>query len=161
MDKYTNTYEERQSVHDMADLGMQNHLEKSQLSENVHWAKVGPDAKTNNVPLFWFVSQIILCPDYVVAINDKLYLIEVKGTKKLKLTDYEKLREMYTKAIDLQNQIVKIEIALMYFSHPNAKPIWINFEKLQEMWNSIDKFEEYPEKDFAGKPKLYKVLPFV
>ena len=160
-DKYTNSYEERQTVDDMADMAMLRHLRTSNLSENVQWAKVGPDAKENYVPVFWLVSQIIVCPDYVVAINDNLYLIEVKGTNKLKLNDYKKLEEMYTKSLDFKNQKIKIQIAVMYFPHPEANAVWIPFNKLKEMWDSIDKYEEYPEKDFQGKPKLYKVLPLV
>jgi len=158
--KYTNSFEERQNVEDMADVAMLRHLKNTNLSKNVQWAKLGPDAKENYVPAYWLVSQIILCPDYVVAINDKLYLIEVKGTNKIKLADYKKLQEMHTKAIDMNGKI-KIEIAVIYFPHPEANPVWITFTKLKKMWDSIKQFKEYPEKDFQGKPKLYKVLPLV
>lgn len=158
--KYTNSFEERQNVDDMADMAMLKHLQNTNLSKNVQWAKLGPDAKENFVPVYWLVSQIIVCPDYVVSINDKLYLIEVKGTNKIKLDDYEKLEEMYTKAIDMDGKI-KIEIAVMYFKHPDAIPVWITFTRLKKMWDSIKEFKEYPERDFQGKPKLYKVLPLV
>ena len=67
---------------------------------------------------------------------------------------------MYTKAIDMDGKI-KIEIAVMYFKHPDAIPVWITFTRLKKMWDSIKEFKEYPERDFQGKPKLYKVLPLV
>jgi hypothetical protein len=50
----------------------------------------------------------------------------------------------------------------MFFKNKTAEPIWVSYEKLYEIWDD-PRTEEgyYPEKDVDGKPKLYKVLPFV
>ncbi len=106
--KYTNTYEERQSVPDMADEAMQNYLVDSGLVEYKDWLKVGTDPKENKLVLFYYVTDILLIPDYVVVGKGLIHLMEVKGTLKLKEADYLKMKKMYDIAKDKKRDKVRV-----------------------------------------------------
>ena len=156
--KYTDSYDDRQSVPDMADEAMQSYLKAANLVEFKDWLKIGTDPKENKLDLFWYVTKVLLIPDYAVVKNGFIYLVEVKGTLKLKESDYHKIMEMQYRA----RRYDKVKVGLFYFKHPNAEPKWFSAEKISELW--IDPRTEeghYPEKDVDGKPKLYKVLPSV
>ena len=92
--KYTDSYDDRQSVPDMADEAMQNYLKAANLVEFKDWLKIGTDPKENKLDLFWYVTKVLLIPDYAVVKNGFIYLVEVKGTLKLKESDYHKIMEM-------------------------------------------------------------------
>jgi len=84
-----------------------------------------------------------------------LYLAEVKGTKRIKATDMENLREMYNKSKDFD----KVQVGISYVNVQTKEVKWYSFKQVEEMWNSIDKLEYYHETDFRGQKKAYKVLP--
>jgi hypothetical protein len=156
--KYTDSYDDRQSVPDMADEAMQQYLIDAGLVEYKDWLKIGTDPKENKLDLFWFVTKVLLIPDYAVVKEGFIYLVEVKGTLKLKQSDYHKLMEMNWRARNYK----QVKVGLFYFSHPKADPKWFSADKIAELW--LDPRTEeghYPEKDVDGKPKLYKVLPAV
>ena len=72
----------------MADDSMQKYLNSIGLVKNETWMKIGTDPKTNNMKKMWLALQILLIPDYIFVHKDKLWLSEVKGTLKLKESDY-------------------------------------------------------------------------
>lgn len=155
--KYTNSYEERNKLntYDMADDSMQKYLNSIGLVKNETWMKIGTDPKTNNMQKMWLALQILLIPDYIFVHKDKLWLSEVKGTLKLKESDYLHLQEMYERAKPYK----EVRVGLTYFKHPNAKPVWFDYKTIEEIWN--DESTEtgyYPELDLNGNKKLYKVL---
>ena len=154
MDKHTNTYQERNKIntYDMADDCMQKHLVSMGLVENKTWMKIGTDPKTNDMDMMWIALQILLIPDYIFVHKDKLWLSEVKGTLKLKESDYLHLQEMYERAAPYDN----VNVGLTYFAHPNANPVWFTFEKIQMLWeDESTEVGYYPELDLNGNKKLY------
>lgn len=158
--KYTNTYQERQSVEDMADMAMQNYLKESGFVENKDWLKIGTDPKNNTLDMFYYITDILLIPDYVVVSKGLIHLMEVKGTLKLKESDYLKMKKMYE--ITQEKKRDKVRVWLAYFAHPEADPVMWTFKSI-EMWWESGKLEEhyYPELDVDGNKKMYKVLPEV
>ena len=156
--KYTDSYDDRQSVPDMADEAMQQYLKDAGLVEFKDWLKIGTDPKENKLDLFWYVTNVLLIPDYAVVKDSFIYLVEVKGTNKIKYSDFKKLQEMHYRA----RRYKPVKVGIMIFKNKTAEPIWVSYEKLYEIWDD-PRTEEgyYPEKDVDGKPKLYKVLPFV
>jgi hypothetical protein len=139
----------------MADDTMQKYLNSIGLVKNETWMKIGTDPKTNNMQKMWLALQILLIPDYIFVHKDKLWLSEVKGTLKLKESDYLHLQEMYERAKPYK----EVRVGLTYFKHPNAKPVWFDYKTIEEIWN--DESTEtgyYPELDLNGNKKLYKVL---
>jgi len=139
----------------MADDSMQKYLNSIGLVKNETWMKIGTDPKTNNMQKMWLALQILLIPDYIFVHKDKLWLSEVKGTLKLKESDYLHLQEMYERAKPYK----EVRVGLTYFKHPNAKPVSFDYKTIEEIWN--DESTEtgyYPELDLNGNKKLYKVL---
>ena len=67
--KYTDSYDDRQSVPDMADEAMQKYLKDANLVEFKDWLKIGTDPKENKLDLFWYVTKVLLIPDYVVKVG--------------------------------------------------------------------------------------------
>ena len=96
--KYTDSYDDRQSVPDMADEAMQQYLKDAGLVEFKDWLKIGTDPKENKLDLFWYVTNVLLIPDYAVVKDNFIYLVEVKGTNKIKYSDFKKLQEMHYRA---------------------------------------------------------------
>ena len=139
----------------MADECMQKYLISMGLEENKTWMKIGTDPKTNDMDMMWLALQILLIPDYIFVHKDKLWLSEVKGTLRLKESDYLHLQEMYERAAPYKN----VNVGLTYFAHPNANPKWFSFEKIQKLWeDESTEIGYYPELDLNGNKKLYKVL---
>jgi hypothetical protein len=139
----------------MADDTMQKYLNSIGLVKNETWMKIGTDPKTNNMKKMWLALQILLIPDYIFVHKNLLWLSEVKGTLKLKESDYLHLQEMYERAKPYK----EVRVGLTYFKHPNAKPVWFDYKTIEEIWN--DESTEtgyYPELDLNGNKKLYKVL---
>ena len=153
--RYTNTYAERQDVPDVADLKMQKYLKHKGLKEYKDWLKIGTDPKENKLNYFWLVTAVINIPDYCVVVNKKVYLVEVKGTKRIKESDYIKLEELHRKAEPYD----EVFVGIMYFGTGLKKPMWIPFSALKGMWEDKNTIWGYYEKDFLGNPKLYKILP--
>lgn len=158
MDKYDNTFEERnkKNKYDMADECMQKYFKKEGLVEKKDWLKLGTEPKdTPDMKMMWLALQILLMPDYIFVMKDKLYVAEVKGTLKFKESDFKKLTEMYNKAEKYDN----VRVGIIYFAHPNADPVWLSYIKIKTQWND-DRIpmQYYPELDFEGNKKAYKVL---
>ena len=103
MANYEDNFEERNlgdnSV-DQADSRMQQYLKENgyvknateeQLRKHTHiagsYSKIGVDPKDGYVPTFWLISVVLILPDYIIYPRDSYitYLVEVKGTNKLKL----------------------------------------------------------------------------
>ena len=154
--KYTNSWKERQSVPDMADEAMKKYLNKNNLIEGKDWIKLGPEPKlTPNMKLMWIILKIVLLPDYVFVYKDILYIAEVKGTLKFKESDYLNLKEMYQKSKKFEN----VKIGIIYFKNQSSNPIWFSYKKIKSIWeNKNIPFQYYPELDFQGFPKKYKIL---
>ena len=107
--------------------------------------------------MFWYATEILLLPDYIVVRDELIYFVEVKGTNKVKASDYYKIQEMNWKG----SKYKQVRIGIMYFANMNAEPKWFSAEKLFDMWKD-PRFETkyYPELDFKGNKKPYKELPF-
>ena len=155
--KYTDLYASRNSGDDMADLAMQKYLADTGSVEFKDYLRIGTDPKVNKLDLFWYATEILLLPDYIVVRDELIYFVEVKGTNKLKAADYYKIQEMNWKG----SKYKQVRIGVMYFSNMNAEPKWYSAEKLFDMWKD-PRFETkyYPELDFKGNKKPYKELPF-
>ena len=80
--KYTDSYDDRQSVPDMGDEAMQQYLKDAGLVEFKDWLKIGTDPKENKLDLFWYVTNVLLIPDYAVVKDNFIYLVEIKELTK-------------------------------------------------------------------------------
>lgn len=158
MDKYDNTFQERnkKNKYDMADECMKKFLQQEGLIENIDWMKLGTEPKeTPDMKMMWLALQILLIPDYIFVMKDKLYLAEVKGTLKFKESDFLHLTEMYERAKPYSN----IKVGVTYFANPDADPVWISYTEIIKQWNDDNiPTKYYPELDFQGNKKAYKVL---
>jgi len=154
---YKDSYESRNSGEDMADIAMQNYLNDIGAVEYEDYLRIGTDPKVNKLDLFWYATEILLLPDYIVVRDEMIYFAEVKGTNKVKASDYYKIQEMNWKG----SKYNQVRIGIMYFKNTNAEPKWYSAEKLFDMWKD-PRFETkyYPELDFKGNKKAYKELPF-
>tara|TARA_R100001463_G_scaffold54286_1_gene105328 strand:- start:850 stop:1404 length:555 start_codon:yes stop_codon:yes gene_type:complete len=155
--KHTDSYDDRnkKNKYDMADECMQKYLKSEGLIENKDWMKIGTDPKTNDMKLMWLAIQILLIPDYIFVMKDKLYLAEVKGTLRFKESDYLHLKEMYERSEPYDN----VRVGITYFAHPDAKPFWLSFARINAQWNDERiPIQYYPELDFEGNKKAYKML---
>jgi len=154
---YKDSYESRNSGEDMADIAMLNHLKKNNLVEYQDYLRIGTDPKVNKLDLFWYATEILLVPDYIVVKDGLIYFVEVKGTNKLKQSDYVKIQEMNWKA----SRYPQVKIGLMYFKNKNAEPKYYPASVLVTMWHDpSNEAKYYPELDFKGNKKMYKELPF-
>ena len=77
---YKDSYEERNSGEDMADLAMQQHLKNNNCIEYVDYLRIGTDPKENKLDMFWYATKILLVPDYILVRKGFIFFIEVKGT---------------------------------------------------------------------------------
>ena len=180
-DKHTNSFEERnfKTQQDQADFRMQQMLKEKgfvrgasekDLEKYSHIAgsyqKVGTDPKDGFVANYWLISKVLILPDYIVYPRESLvtYLVEVKGTNKLKQEDFNKLKEMFERAevVNDQSKGIKIEVGVYYFANPSTNKIgkYINYQDIQTQWDEIADYKEFPEKDWRGKPKYYKEMPW-
>jgi len=155
--KYTDSYASRNSGDDMADKAMLKYLKDTGSVEYKDYLRIGTDPKVNKLDLFWYATEILLLPDYIVVRDEMIYFAEVKGTNKVKASDYYKIQEMNWKG----SKYKQVRIGIMYFANMNAEPKWFSAEKLFDMWKD-PRFETkyYPELDFKGNKKPYKELPF-
>jgi hypothetical protein len=154
---YLDSYESRNSGDDMADIGMQNYLKKIELVEYKDYLRIGTDPKVNKLDLFWYATEILLLPDYIVVQKGHISFVEVKGTNKLKASDYYKLQEMNWKG----SRYKEVKVGIMYFSNANADPKWYSANLLADIWKNPEyPIKYYPELDFKGNKKAYKEIPF-
>ena len=173
MDKYTNSFEERNFNNkiDLADQRMKEYLEYRGFVKNKQvkdlndqekgvYAKIGFDPKENFIPYFWRVQEIWTIPDYLIVPKtpEKILLAEVKGTKRFKTRDYVNLESLYNYCMELNSDNPKerpFEIGVFFFDKPsvNQIPKYIPFLKLAQLWYSIDELGQYPEGN------TYKDLP--
>ena len=154
---HKDSYESRNSGEDMADIAMQNYLKKIELVEYKDYLRIGTDPKINKLDLFWYATEILLLPDYIVVQKGHIFFVEVKGTKRLKATDYYKIQEMDWKG----SKYKEVKVGLMYFSNKNAEPKWYPANVLVDIWKDPDiTMKYYPELDFKGNKKAYKEIPY-
>lgn len=154
---HKDSYESRNSGEDMADIAMQNYLKKIELVEYKDYLRIGTDPKINKLDLFWYATEILLLPDYIVVQKGHIFFVEVKGTKRLKATDYYKIQEMDWKG----SKYKEVKVGLMYFSNKNAEPKWYPANVLVDIWKDPDiPMKYYPELDFKGNKKAYKEIPY-
>ena len=102
----------------MADLAMQKYLADTGSVEFKDYLRIGTDPKVNKLDLFWYATEILLLPDYIVVRDELIYFVEVKGTNKLKAADYYKIQEMNWKG----SKYKQVRIGVMYFANINAEP---------------------------------------
>ena len=86
--KYTDSYASRNSGDDMADKAMLKYLKDTGSVEYKDYLRIGTDPKVNKLDLFWYATEILLLPDYIVVRDEIIYFAEVKGTNKVKSADY-------------------------------------------------------------------------
>ena len=82
--KYTDSYASRNSGDDMADKAMLKYLKDTGSVEYKDYLRIGTDPKVNKLDLFWYATEILLLPDYIVVRDELIYFVEVKGTNKVK-----------------------------------------------------------------------------
>ena len=181
MANHEDSFEERnlgENAIDQADFRMQQHLKANGYVKNAtekqikehnlagSYSKTGVDPKDGFVPNFWLISKVLILPDYIVYPRESLvtYLVEVKGTNKLKLEDYMKLQEMHQRTISVNDKSssMKLEVGVYYFRNPSTNKIgiYIPYSTIEEQWNEIADYSEFNEKDWLGKPKYYKEMPW-
>lgn len=181
MANFEDSFEERnlgENSIDQADFRMQQHLRGNGYVENAtekqikdhnlagSYSKIGVDPKEGYVVNYWVISKVLILPDYIVFPSDSLitYLVEVKGTNKFKQEDYNKLKEMHERS-QVVNDIssgVQLEAGIYYFRNPSTNKIgkYISYQDIEEQWDKISDYKEFPEKDWRGKPKYYKDMPW-
>jgi len=153
-----------QEYHDRINKGVgkdaedifEKHLESLGLYSPKDWLKTGTSPWEHEIDLFWFYTDIVLVPDYIFNKNKKLYLTEVKGTKKIKEVDMDKLKQMHDKA----KLFKQVEVGISYVNLQTKKVKWYGYEQVEAMWNAIEELQYYHETDFKGNKKGYKELPF-
>lgn len=181
MATHEDSFEERnmgENSVDQADFRMQQHLRANGYVQNAtekqikehnlagSYSKIGVDPKDGFVPNFWLVSEVIVLPDYIVypQQSDWTYLCEVKGTNKLKQEDFAKLLEMQERSevVNDKSPNIKLEVGLYYFPNPSTNKIgkYIPYSTIEEQWNEIDDYKQFPEKDWTGRVKYYKEMPW-
>ena len=133
----------------------EQHLTDLGLVKQKDWLKAATSPWEHSINFFWYYTDIITIPDYIFNRRDKLFLTEVKGTKKIKFSDMDKLQEMYDRAKDYP----EVKVGLTYVNIKTKKVKWYSFEEVLLMWDSIEQYETYHEKDFKGQEKKYKILP--
>ena len=181
MANYEDSFEERnlgENAIDQADFRMQQHLKANGYVKNAtekqikehnlagSYSKIGVDPKDGFVPTFWLVSKVLILQDYIVHPRDSYttYLCEVKGTNKFKQEDFAKLLEMQERC-EVANDKSKghqLEVGVYYFPNPSTNKIgkYIPYATIEKQWNDIDDYKEFPEKDWTGKTKYYKEMPW-
>jgi hypothetical protein len=133
----------------------EQHLTDLGLVKQKDWLKSATSPWEHSINFFWYYTDIITIPDYIFNRRDKLFLTEVKGTKKIKFSDMDKLQEMYDRAKDYP----EVKVGLTYVNRKTKEVKWYSFEEVLQMWDSIEEYETYHEKDFKGQEKKYKTLP--
>lgn len=158
MEQHERDYQDRikDKVGKQAEDMFELYLTQLGLVKQKDWLKTATSPWEHSIPLFWIYTYIILIPDYLVYINGELRLCEVKGTKKIKLDDYQKLYQMHQKA----KQFKQVSVGIYYYNSFYRAFKWIPFEEVQKMWREMKHWGTYHELDFQGNPKLFKQLPF-
>jgi len=133
----------------------EQHLTDLGLVKQKDWLKAATSPWEHSIDFFWYYTDIITIPDYIFNRRDRLYLTEVKGTKKIKFSDMEKLQELYERARDYP----EVKVGITYVNIKTKKVKWYSFEEVLKMWGSVKKHHTYHEKDFKGQEKRYKILP--
>ncbi len=133
----------------------EQHLTDLGLVKQKDWLKAATSPWEHSINFFWYYTDIITIPDYIFNRRDKLFLTEVKGTKKIKFSDMDKLQEMYDRAKDYP----EVKVGLTYVNRKTKEVKWYSFEEVLQMWDSIEEYETYHEKDFKGQEKKFKTLP--
>jgi len=133
----------------------EQHLTDLGLVKQKDWLKAATSPWEHSIDFFWYYTDIIVVPDYIFNRRDKLYLTEVKGTKKIKFSDMVKLRELYDRA----KNYPEVKVGITYVNIKTKEVKWYSFDEVLLMWDSIEQYETYHEKDFKGQEKKYKILP--
>ena len=160
MDKHTNSFEERnfETSVDLADLRFRERLD----AQGVKYRKIGPDAKEDFLDDFWIISPILLLPDYIVWAKTGIILFaEVKGTNKIKVSDYNKLEQMHKKATSVnEHSKKKVEVGIAYIKYPktNKAVKWVPFDTVKDLWKQVEHQTYKDEYELDGSPKMYKSL---
>ena len=133
----------------------EQHLTDLGLVKQKNWLKAATSPWEHNIDFFWYYTDIITIPDYIFNRRNRLYLTEVKGTKKIKFSDMEKLQELYERARDYP----EVKIGITYVNIKTKKVKWYSFEEVLKMWVGVKEHHTYHEKDLKGQEKKYKILP--
>ena len=133
----------------------EQHLTDLGLVKQKDWLKAATSPWEHNIDFFWYYTDIITIPDYIFNRRNRLYLTEVKGTKKIKFSDMEKLQELYERARDYP----EVKIGITYVNIKTKKVKWYSFEEVLKMWVGVKEHHTYHEKDLKGQEKRYKILP--
>tara|TARA_R100000805_G_C3546229_1_gene59618 strand:+ start:36 stop:512 length:477 start_codon:yes stop_codon:yes gene_type:complete len=157
MDFYKMKYNDRVEggVGKQAEDIFEQHLTDLGLVKQKNWLKAATSPWEHNIDFFWYYTDIITIPDYIFNRRNRLYLTEVKGTKKIKFSDMEKLQELYERARDYP----EVKIGITYVNIKTKKVKWYSFEEVLKMWVGVKEHHTYHEKDLKGQEKRYKILP--
>jgi hypothetical protein len=126
------------------------------LVQQKDWVKTGLSPWEHNIQHIWYYTDVVLVPDYILNRNEKLYLAEVKGTRKVKVSDYQKLKEMEAKTQGMP----ALQVGIAYVNVKNQTVSWYSISEVTEMWEGIETLQYYHETDYKGDKKGYKELFF-
>ena len=122
MDKNTNSYSQRNSGINIAEVRFEEWCEKSKLE---YW-KTGFNEKEHPVKNFWCVHPYIRAlPDYLVMVNNDLVWIHVKGSNKIKVDDLT----LYEAWVNLFLHKTRFSVA---FCLKDKDPIFLNWKELKK-----------------------------
>ena len=78
---YKDSYKSRNSGDDMADKAMLQYLKDAGLVEYKDYLRIGTDPKVNKLNYFWYATEILLLPDYIVVRDEMLLFCRGKRHK--------------------------------------------------------------------------------
>jgi len=88
--KGTNTYLERQSVANVAEIYFEQYCQE----QNYQCIRFGMDEKKDPIRNFSYINPMLRnLPDYLVDTGKELFVVQVKGTKKFKEKEYKMMPE--------------------------------------------------------------------
>lgn len=127
------------------------------------WLKTGTSPHEHTLPYFYIYSYITLDPDYLLYANNRMFFIELKGTKMLKEADYLKLQELYERTKHFGD---KAQVGIWYVNTKTGEQYWWTYLQVKEVWESIETTEVIKDRtgevelDAYGNPKPYKIIPY-
>lgn len=128
--KGLNTYQERQSVKNIAESLFEQYC----LEKNYKIHRLGFNEKTRNINHFYHLNAFIRnLPDYIIETSDQLFVVNVKGTSNFKKTEID----MIPLFLDWYNS--KKAPLIYAFCFIDKKPKLIYPEKIIDLYmNSKD-----------------------
>ena len=139
-DKGTNSYQERNSNINIAEV----RFEKFCKDKQIPFWRLGFDEKENRLPNFWEVHPLIRAmPDYICYNNNRLTYMHVKGTHRVKINDLI-LYETWDRDLAFRAGM------RIVFCFDNQDPIFLTWDQLkQKLTGCIIKEWPHDKKQFV------------